>query len=71
MIYKSKQVPVNMPPAGTGEECLKQLLCDKQRGYTWNKLVSREIIKKVSVPFVIDINYLEDLIYIAKCFLFS
>ncbi|GIB57965.1 glycosyltransferase family 2 protein [Vibrio cholerae] len=71
MIYKSKQVPVNMPPAGTGEECLKQLLCDKQRGYTWNKLVSREIINKVSVPFVVDINYLEDLIYIAKCFLFS
>lgn len=70
-VYENKTVPIHMPAEKTGEACLKQLLRDKQRGYTWNKLISHKTIKKIGELFVDGINYLEDFIYAMKCFHYS
>lgn len=70
-VYDNKLEHIHMPAEQTGYACLKQLLCDKQRGYTWNKLISREIIMKIEHPFLDGINYLEDFIYVMKCFYVS
>ncbi|MFQ2466453.1 glycosyltransferase family 2 protein [Aeromonas caviae] len=67
-VYVNKLEHIHMPAEQTGYTCLKQLLCDKQRGYTWNKLISRDIIMKIEHPFIDGINYLEDFIYVMKCF---
>lgn len=70
-VYENKINAVTMPPDKTGALCLKQLLCDKQRGYTWNKLIHRRIFSRIGDPFIQGINYLEDLLYIMKCFYLS
>lgn len=67
-VHESKIVKVAMPPSNHGFECAKELLCDKLRGYTWNKLISRNVINYIDTPFVDGINYLEDFIYVMKCF---
>ncbi|MDF9401269.1 glycosyltransferase family 2 protein [Vibrio sp. 1180_3] len=67
-VFKMKNVQVHMPAEKTGEECLRQLLNDRQRGFTVNKLVSRKIINEVGDVFIEGVNFLEDYIYIAKCF---
>lgn len=70
-VHMGEKTDIHMPAKKTGIECLQQLFIDKQRGYTWNKLVSRRVINKIEDLFVDGVNYLEDYIYIAKCFCFS
>ncbi|HHI5408916.1 TPA: glycosyltransferase family 2 protein [Vibrio metoecus] len=67
-IFKNKAVKVHMPAENTGYKCLRQLLNDKQRGFTVNKLISRRVINKIGDVFNEGVNFLEDYIYIAKCF---
>jgi len=67
-VYDIKTVYIHMAAEKTGQACLKQLLLDKQRGYTWNKLISSRVINKIDETFVDGINYLEDFIYVMKCF---
>lgn len=67
-VYEDNIEYIHMPAEKSGDLCLKQQLCDKQRGYTWNKLISRKVLGEIDHPFIVSINYLEDFIYVMKCF---
>lgn len=46
-----------------GQTCIKLLLLDELRGYTWNKLISSRLISRLDDPFKLGINYLEDYVF--------
>lgn len=70
-ICSNKRVYMSMPPEKSGLLCLKQLLRNEQQGFTWNKLIRRDVILKVEEPFIKELGFLEDFLYILRCFYFS
>lgn len=60
---------VKQEPCNTARESIKQLLLGRNEGFTWNKLIRRELLLKRNITFNTGIGYLEDVLFIIEVLL--
>lgn len=64
--YKNKLVEIHHGSIGTPEQLIIDMLNSEVNGFSWNKLIKRDIYVNDKVNFEPNINYLEDMIYLVK-----
>ncbi|WP_261882421.1 glycosyltransferase family 2 protein [Vibrio pelagius] len=67
-VFRSKELLVIEPRYNSSIEYINAMLVGDISGFSWNKLVRKEVIIRNNIIFPVNINYCEDLIFFIDVF---